>query len=603
MPRKNAQKVGVTGCLLVIANLSVAGSSSQATGPDDVQMTSERLGMSGGGREIKIVRVHKGAEGAQRPAWLVVAGIDPRHGGSAAVAAALPAELAKNGAGALEHGDVYVLSMLNPDGIAGNASGGGGHETARNRAALGKLDADRDGRFNEDPPVDLDGDGRILWMRVKNPAAGSGLTAEYVSEESDPRVLRKADKGKGERAVYALLPECRDADGDGLYGEDGFDGVELDRNFPYHWPEFRDEAGRVPLSEVETRGVVEWLEGHPNVVGVVVYAPADNLVHVPPGGKMDETGEAPATNHVLDADRGVYERVGEKFREITKQKDAPARDNEGTLQGWAYAQLGVWSFTTPVWVRPDQIKVEEKKEEKKEEPKAEKKEEVKPEEKPEVKGDVPKVESKATVEEKAKGEEKPKGEKTSEPPTEKPGPKKIDSEEGKWMVYSDGLVAAGKPGGFVEWKPFRHPRLGDVEIGGFLPGFRTDIPVSEVGRLAEEQARFIADLLERTARLVARPASVERLGEGVWRVSVLAVNEGSLPTRTAMGVKVHRLAPTRWTIGVERTRILAGDRATRADAVAGGEGERVKIVLESPECGVQEVEVVLGGLEKKEGRP
>ena len=139
--------------------------------------------------------------------------------------------------------------------------------------------------------------------------------------------------------------------------------------------------------------------------------------------------------------------------------------------------------------------------------------------------------------------------------------------------------------------------------------------VSEVARLAGEQAKFVADLLEKTARLVVRPATVEQLGSGVWRVNVEAVNEGKLPTRTAMGVKVRRLPPTRWTIGLDRARVLAGDRVVRMDAVAaGGEirgswtitgsaGDKVSITLESPECGTQVVEVVLGAVEKKEGRP
>ena len=577
---KNCRLAWVGIGLLVAAN-----TGGWARAADEVRVTTERLATSAGGREVSVKRYSIGAADVVRPGWVVVAGVDPRHRGSVAVADEVGRVLMKEYAGALAHADVFVVSELNPDGMAGSQ-----RETGRNVGAAGVIDADRDGRFNEDPPVDLDGDGKILWMRVKNPAARSGLTAEYVAEEGDPRVMRKADRGKGERAVYALLPECKDADGDGLYGEDGFEGVELDRNFPYHWPEFRDEAGKMALSEPETRGLAEWLIGHPNIVGVVVYAPADNLVHVPPGGKdMDETGEAPATNHVLDADHGVYERIGEKFREITKQKEAPTRDNEGTLQGWAYAQLGVWSFSTSVWVRPDQLKQEEKKEEKKEESKSEKKED-------------------------AAKEGEPKPEKVEVPP-EKPGPKKIDSEEGKWMSYSDGLASAGKSAGFVDWNAFKHPQLGDVEIGGFLPGFRVDVPESEVARLAGEQAKFVADLLEKTARLVVRPATVEQFGSGVWRVNVEAVNEGKLPTRTAMGVKVRRLPPTRWTIGLDRARVLAGDRVVRMDAVAaGGEirgswtitgsaGDKVSITLESPECGTQVVEVVLGAVEKKEGRP
>ncbi|MGH7292961.1 MAG: hypothetical protein ACREJT_17200, partial [Myxococcota bacterium] len=62
-------------------------------------------------------------------------------------------------------------------------------------------------------------------------------------------------------------------------------------------------------------------------------------------------------------------------------------------------------------------------------------------------------------------------------------------------------------------------------------------------------------------------------------------------------------------------RVLAGDRVVRAESVAaGGEirgawtiigsaGDKVSITLESPECGTQVVEVVLGADGNKEGRP
>jgi hypothetical protein len=549
------------------------------------------LGQSGFGRPIEIVHLHRSGTSG-KPAILIVGGIDPRHGGSAEVAGGLAAKLAETATAALERGDVYIVPRLNPDGVEGDPA----HphlrpERASKPALPGAIDADRDGRYNEDPPVDLDGDGRILQMRIKDPAPGSGLKAEWVAEESDPRLLRRADRAKGERPVYALLTESRDADGDGLFGEDGFDGAEVDRNFPYHWPEFRDEAGKYPLSEPESRVLAEWMEAHDEVVAVVVLAPADNLVNTPPGGKMDETGDAPATNHVLDADRPVYERVGEKFKEITRQKEAPQRDNEGTLQGWAYAQRGIWSFTTPGWVRPDQMKESEgekhaeKKEEKAEHAEGDSKQKA-PDEKP--------------AEKKPEAHDKPKG-------------KKAEGDDAKWIAISDALVTAGKPGGFVDWKPFRHPQLGDVEIGGFVPGFRFSIPADEIGRVTDEQGKFIADLLGRLPRLAVRGPRVERLGDGIWRISVEAVNEGELPTRSAMGVKVHRMPPTRWTIGVERPRILSGDRMQKADSIAGGDGlnaswtiagkdgESVKVSLKSPECGDRELEIKLEA--SKEAKP
>lgn len=550
--------------------LFAVSATAQPPDPPLIEHSTDRLCQTAGGRPVTIQRLRHPESPRGGPALLIVAGIDPRCARSADIAAGLADRLSQSHGPALRRCDVYIITRLNPDGL--DAAAQAKRETARNPAPgeSARIDADRDGRFDEDPPVDLDGDGRILQMRVKHPAPGSGLTAEWVEEDGEPRLLRRADRNKGERPVFAMLTESRDADGDGQFGEDGTDGIELDRNFPYHWPEFRDEAGRVPLSEIETRALAEWLLAHPNVVAIVTYAAADNLVNVPPGEKKDPTGEAPATNHILDGDRPMFEDLSAKFKEITRQKEAPTRDNDGTLQGWAYAQLGLWSFTNPAWVHPDQLREEDKKDEKKTD----------------------------------KAEAKP-DDKLAEPPAEKPKPRRIDTSDGRWLALSDARVDKGEAAGFVAWKPFEHPQLGTVEIGGFVLGYRFDIPAADLPRIIEEQGRFLAEIMDRLPRLTMQPPRVESLGENVWRVSIDIVNEGKWPTRSEMGVKVRRLAQTRVSIDVDRARILSGDRTARADTIAGGAsiraswtiagkaGDAVKITLNSPECGDQELSVSL----------
>src|SRR5690606_35790650 len=122
------------------------------------------------------------------------------------------------------------------------------------------------------------------------------------------------------------IVESTDADGDGFFAEDGPGGVDLDRNFPHLWPEFRDGAGVTPLSEPESRAVAEWIlaptgPGRDNIVAVLVYSPADNLLNTPPTGKMDPTGVVPLG--IEERDKGVYESVGAAFKEITGMTGAP----------------------------------------------------------------------------------------------------------------------------------------------------------------------------------------------------------------------------------------------------------------------------------------
>ncbi len=474
-------------------------------------------------------------------------------------------------AAALARFDVYVIPALVPDLREGAGKPSVMLDSPRAKPARRPIDDDRDGRVDEDPPSDLDGDGRVLWMRVRNPSSETGLTADMVPEKDDPRLLRKAQRTKGELPVYAVLTESTDRDGDGSFGEDGVLGVDIDRNFPYRWTEFRDEAGRVPLSEPDARALVEWLQARPNVLAVIGYSSWDTIVNTPGGGKMDQTGAAPAESHVLDDDREFFVDMASAYKEITRQERAPSRDNAGSLQGWAYAQVGLWSMNACAWVRADQLK----------------------------KPDKPKQ-----AEEGQRPEASPETPAANAPP-ETPRPKSVESEEGRWITLSDASAGAGGSPGFIDWKPFDHPILGEVEIGGFVPGFRQDIPEAELDRLAGEQASFVANVVGRLPRLEVATPTVERLGEGVWRISASVRNEGALPTRSAMGVRVRRHAPTRLELEIEPERFLSGRPSQGREAVAPGEtlrgswvirgepGTTVNLRLRSPECGDRTVAIEL----------
>jgi hypothetical protein len=50
--------------------------------------------------------------------------------------------------------------------------------------------------------------------------------------------------------------------------------------------------------------------------------------------------------------------VSEAFKEATRMTGAPTGRTAGSFASWAYGDFGVWTFSTPVWVRPDQIKAE-----------------------------------------------------------------------------------------------------------------------------------------------------------------------------------------------------------------------------------------------------
>jgi len=82
-----------------------------------------------------------------------------------------------------------------------------------NRGLRRPKDDDRDGLFDEDFPDDLDGDGSITQMRIKDPFCN------YKTDPEDPRLMIMVKPGeKGEWTI--LGSEGIDNDGDGRVNED-----------------------------------------------------------------------------------------------------------------------------------------------------------------------------------------------------------------------------------------------------------------------------------------------------------------------------------------------------------------------------------------------
>src|SRR5690606_16026947 len=294
----------------------------------------------------------------RRPAVLLVAGLDGRHTVGHEVARELVEAFGERAAEALGETTLYIIPMLNPDAFERGAFAP--LDAAVPGGTLTPRDADRDGRIDEDGPADLNGDGVITQMRIENPEqrpGGWNLTADKVIDPDEPRLLRDPKPEEGERATHTVLIEGRDADGDGKIVEDGAGGVDLNRNFPYLWPELAPDAGQWPLSEPESLALVEWMHERPNIYVVLVYGPGDTIVKIPEAGKFDQTRRVP-TGIEAD-DKPTYERLSKIFKAITGQTGAPTANNEGSLPGWAYGHFGALTFSTPVWVRPDLVKTDE----------------------------------------------------------------------------------------------------------------------------------------------------------------------------------------------------------------------------------------------------
>ncbi|MBK6939747.1 MAG: hypothetical protein IPH13_05970 [Planctomycetes bacterium] len=537
----------------------------------------ERMGTSVEGRPIHVLRY--GVDPATSPAAkavLVVAGIDGRATFSVDAAFALCERIGAKAGETLARSTLYVVPCLNPDarvrvlGGAARTDFGG---------AIGAFDDDHDGRVDEDGPRDVNGDGRIGWMRVFDPPRDVPRT--HVVGKDDPRTHHVAEAGKGEVAQFALVIEGMDGDGDGRVAEDGIDGVDLDRNFPHLWKEHARTSGAYPLSAPETNALVRWMLAHEEIASVLVYGTGDTLVNVPEAGRTDVTKQAPLG--IETDDKVWHDAIADKFKELTGQKKAPKKDLSGSFVAWAYAQYGVPAFETPIFVAPADPKS------------AAADGEGGKDGKDGTEGADGKDAKGATEPGPGDGPGAGPGGGPGGGPGAGPGagpgrgpgrrggrgpgggagpgggdagkPAESEAEEKAWIEYA---IAQSS---FTPWTAFTHPQLGRVEIGGFAPGARLVPPAAERDALIDPQVAFVAALLEKLPRLEVAAAKVEQVDAAVWRVTATVTNHGFLPTTNAIGLKVRRQLPVVFRLDVADDALLSGSRVQRVDTIAGSGGE------------------------------
>jgi zinc carboxypeptidase len=522
------------------AQLSSALKALADAHPDVV--TRIELGRSRGGRALEALRlVGAGASADKaRPAILLVANLDGARVFASAVALQHARALAEGYAGdekvkaLLDTTTVYVVPRANPDAAEARFA------TPRRelRASGPGVDDDRDGRAGEDPAADLDGDGVVGWIRVKD---GDG---EWREDPTDARALVKADRVKGEAGVYRLWPEGRDSDADEKVAEDDALDARVDRNFPAGWDEHGREAGVFPTDEPETRALCDFVLLHPELALVVVYDAQDTLV-----AELKGVGDdAPAVKRippagVLESDAKLLGELGKRYKKATEGAAKAEGDDKGTFGRWCYEHRGLLVLSAALW----DIPLEEKKkdEDKKKDEKGADSKEPKADAKPE--GEKTAEEKKP--EEPPKGEEKSEGEKGDEKKGEKGDKSKKDdepkpSDDAKRLKWID-AAGAEEAWRFLPWKPFEHPELGPVEIGGLAPYARLEPPAAEGGALAQKHLDWFLSLGALLPRVKVAECTRERLGEGVHRVTAVVQNDAYLPLFTRSGRRTDTDRPAK----------------------------------------------------------
>ncbi|TSA16723.1 MAG: peptidase M14 [Betaproteobacteria bacterium] len=321
---------------------------------------------------------------------------------------------------------------------------------------------------------DIDGDGLALAMRVQDPGGEMVESAEFPGLLL-PRTIDDAPP------YYKVYPE-------GMI--ENFDGnqvptphflsdnqTDLNRNFPFFWaPDSKQEgAGAFPLSEIESRAVVEFATKHPEIFLWL------NL-HTFGGVFIRPLGDHPDTK-MNQQDLALYRQLGAWAEELTGypmvsgceeflyQPDTPLH---GDLTDFAYHQRGAIAYAVELWDLFKQVGFERKK-------------------------------------------------------------RFVDNYV--QLTRADMLRLAewdrDKNAGRVirPWRKFTHPQLGEVEVGGIDPRVGLwNPPAEEMPRICAAQSAHYLRTAALAPAVAVDKVETTALSPELTRVTVTVANHGYLPT-------------------------------------------------------------------------
>ena len=233
----------------------------------------------------------------------------------------------------------YLLPTINPDGRdywfhAENTP----HSS---RGGQVPVDNDRDGLMDEDGPEDLDGDGQITQMRIRDP------WGRYKADPDFPEQLM-VSVDRDERGEYTRLGwEGFDNDGDGAVNEDGPGGYDPNRNWPWAWqPEGVQYGARdYPFCLPESRNVSEYVLARPNIAACQSYHNTGGMILRGPGQDVGKVEPADESLAKFISDRGEAM--------LPFYESMVVWDDLYTVWGgefeWFYGALGMISFTNEMF--------------------------------------------------------------------------------------------------------------------------------------------------------------------------------------------------------------------------------------------------------------
>ena len=369
-------------------------------------------------------------------------------------------------------------------------------------------------------PEDLDGDGVIRQMRIKNP------DGPFKIYDKDPRIMVK-------REPHEMTGEFYDVFSEGViekYAESGeltsapmkF-GYDYNRNYPVNWQPEHVQRGAGDFAEQhpETKGLADYLYAHKNLCFELNFHTSGGQILFPPGHIHTKDAVKEDIDHWRTIGKIANKETGYVVLNLLDDYVGEAAGSmgiAGDYDTFASYAMGIMDFTCECWNLTTR----------------------------------------------------------SGHPETWPRPEHIPDEE-EIAIVRDALkwLEENNNGeGFLNWTKFNHPQLGEVEIGGFdAKNCVQNPPKQFLQQETEKLTNFLLRCIRTLPRLEIEHPSVTAVREGIYKVEADIVNAGYLPTSVLREAeKIEVAKPVRVTFtGAE---LVSGEAETEIGHLSGFSGTK-----------------------------
>ena len=288
-------------------------------------MQLDSLAKTEGGRDIWAVTLCRGGNPEDKPAFYVQGGIHAQEGMGITCSLNWLYTVLELHPEVLDKLTVYILPCVNPDGSDFCVRTG-----VEVRSKLERIP----GLPNAVIPQDLDGDGKILFMRWEDPA---GYYVE-LPECGNMLVHRRAgDKGP----FYSMITEGIVENYDGGKLQRGYRDLDFNRQYGVGWKN-NPNGGDFPGNHIESRTIMRFMSTHPNIFMIMdVHCGTRALIYATPSNA---------------ADAALFQKLAYMCQDMTgieavtnpnyaRRDGTPPSNLRGHIDDYTYEALGILAVT------------------------------------------------------------------------------------------------------------------------------------------------------------------------------------------------------------------------------------------------------------------